>query len=262
MSALSEALAVLNRLPIGERAVRIGGDRLYVASLDRWVAALGWKLGLLERGEGRLMARVVRPGMVAVDVGANVGVHTLRLARAVGARGRVHALEPEPDNFRLLERAVREAGATQVRLHAAAAADRTGPLRLYLSPVNRGDHRMHADAVPRREVSVPAIVLDELLADEPRVDFVKIDVQGAEVLVLRGLRRTLARRPVAGVLCELSPELQRRAGTDPEEFFALFRAAGLAPHRVRRDGGTDAVSERDAVAEAGPSGYVNLWFTA
>jgi len=262
MTAVGRVLGALNRMPIGERAVRVDGDRLYVASLDRWLAALGWKVGLLERGERRLMARIVRPGMVAVDVGANVGVHTLRLARAVGAAGRVHALEPEPGNFRLLARAVRESGLAQVRLHAAAAADGAGTLHLYLSPVNRGDHRLHPDADARHEVTVDAVVLDELLADEPHVDFVKIDVQGAEVFVLRGLRRTLGRRPAAGVVCELSPALQRRAGTDPEEFFALFRAAGLAPHRIRRDGGTEAVSERDAIAAAGPSGYVNLWFTA
>lgn len=262
MSTVARLLGALNRLPIGERPVRVGGDVLYVASLDRYLAALGWKTGLLERGERRLMARVVRPGMVAVDVGANVGVHTLWLARAVGRDGRVHALEPEPGNFRLLARAVREADTSQVRLHAAAAAAEAGTLRLYLSAVNRGDHRTHPDAAPRTELSVPAVALDELLAAEPHVDFLKIDVQGAEVPVLRGLRTTLARRPAAGVLCEVSPALSRRAGTDPAEVFALFRAAGLRPHRVRRNGATEPLAEGDALAAAEAAGFVNLWFAA
>src|SRR5206468_3567375 len=81
-------LAALNRVPIGERAVRVDGERLYAASPDRWLAALAWKTGLLEGAERRMIAREVKPGMVAVDVGANLGVHTLALARAVGPAGR------------------------------------------------------------------------------------------------------------------------------------------------------------------------------
>src|SRR5206468_941885 len=138
----------------------------------------------LEGAERRLIVRAVKPGMVAVDVGANLGVHTLALARAVGPAGRVHALEPDPANFRLLARAVAEAGAAQVTLHRAAAAAQAGEIDLHLSPVNRGDHRLHPEAARRARLRVPVIVLDELLAGEPHVDFVKIDVQGAEVAVL------------------------------------------------------------------------------
>src|SRR5207244_6919481 len=90
---------------------------------------------------------------------------------------------------------------------------------------------------------VPVVVLDELLAGEPHVDFAKIDVQGAEVAVVRGLERTLSRNRAVGVLCELSPELLRQAGTDAEVLFALLRARGLRPHRVGRDG-TDRKSTR------------------
>jgi FkbM family methyltransferase len=78
------------------------------------------------------MARVVRPGMVAVDVGANVGVHTLWLARAVGRDGRVHALEPEPElpaAHARRARGERRAGAPP----SMAAAAEAGTLRLYLS---------------------------------------------------------------------------------------------------------------------------------
>ena len=84
MSLLEGLLAALNRLPLGERAVRVDGDRLYAASPDRLLAALAWKTGLLERAERRLIAREVKPGMVAVDVGANLGVHTRSEERRVG----------------------------------------------------------------------------------------------------------------------------------------------------------------------------------
>src|SRR5262249_53499009 len=139
---LGIGLGALNRLPIGQRSVRIGSDRLFAASLDRYVAALAWKFGWLQRDERELIRHEVRPGMVTVDVGANVGFHTLALARQVGDSGRVYAIEPDPGNFRLLSAAVRRSKLRQVRLCAAAAADRAGSLRLFLSPTNCGDHRV------------------------------------------------------------------------------------------------------------------------
>src|SRR3989442_15296406 len=174
-SPVERLFAALNRLPIGTRAVRLGHDRLYADSLDRWVAALGWSLGLLEARERSLMRATVRPGMVAVDVGANIGVHALTLGRCVGPTGRVYALEPEPRNFALLARAVRDAGLAHVRLVQAAAAERSGGTALYLARGNRGDHRVMP--VPRRSAARGgrAGALDGLLAGDPPGDFVKID---------------------------------------------------------------------------------------
>lgn len=262
MRALARLAGTLNRLPVGERALRVGADRVYVASLDRWLAALGWRLGWLEGAERRLMARIVGSGMVAVDVGANVGVHTLHLARRVGPGGRVHALEPAPENFRLLARAIDEAGLPQVRLHQVAAGERAGQGTLHLSAANRGDHRSHAAADLRAAVAVRVVALDELLADEARVDFVKIDVQGDEVSVLRGLGETLRRSPGVAVLCEVCPLLLRAAGASPEEVFALLGAAGLRPHRLGRDGTPEALEAGAGCAAAEAAGYLNLLFRA
>src|SRR5439155_241987 len=153
------------------------------------------RLARRARGRGALGARAGGDGRA-------------RLRR--GAWVRVNALA------RLLARAVTEARVAQVTLHRAAAAAQAGEMDLHLSAVNRGDHRLHPDAAPRARVRVPVVVLDELLAGEPHVDFVKIDVQGAEVAVVRGLERTLARNRAVGVLCELSPGLLRQAGSDAE----------------------------------------------
>jgi FkbM family methyltransferase len=259
-SVLARGLAVLNRVPIGERSVKIGPDRLYTHSVDRLLALWSWKWGLGEREERALIERVVQPGMIAVDVGANVGLHTLGLARHVGPEGRVHALEPEPDNFQLLAHAVKRAHATNVRLHQLAASDTKGTLTLYVSDANRGDHRTSPAPEARRSFTVSALPLDELLAHEPRIDFVKIDVQGAEVVVLRGMKETLRRSERIGVLCELTPALLARAGTSGEELLALFRGPGLVPHRIARTGETAPITESAALEEAERSGYVNLYF--
>ncbi len=259
-AALGRLAAVVNRLPLGERSVRVESGRLYAETLDRYLAALIWKLGWLEIEESGLIAREVKAGMTAVDVGANIGLHTLGLARRVGPAGRVHALEPEPRNFRLLARAVEAARLGNVRLHAAAAAERTGTLSLYISDANLGDHRAYPDGEHRRTVTVPTVTLDDVLAEEPRVDFMKIDVQGFEVHALRGMDRTLGRSPEIGVLCEVCPELLRSAGGGPEELFRLMRAAGLLPHRIRTSGRYEPVAPRRALEAAESWGYINLYF--
>jgi FkbM family methyltransferase len=257
---LARMLAIANRIPIGERAVHIGPDRLYPPSVDRYLAALCWKLGWLEAAERRLITRLVRPGMVTVDVGANLGLHTLHLARLVGPAGRVYAIEPDPDNFRALERAMSSAGLSQVHAIFAAANDHPGELVLYRSEVNGGDHRIHPSAEARHCVPVSGIVLDDLLADDERVDFLKIDVQGAEMATVRGLSRTLTRSPGIGILCELSPDLLARAGTNVGELLAFFHDAGLTPHRIRGDGTLVPVTKAAARATAEDARYVNLFF--
>lgn len=257
---MQRLLAVLNRLPVGRRAVPLGRDRLYADTLDRWVAAQGWRFGFLAGRERALIARTVQPGMTAVDVGANIGFHTLTLARAVGASGRVHAIEPDPRNFRLLARAVGDAGCTQVRLHQAAALDRAGTTTLYVAAANRGDHRLYAADEARDTVAVATIVLDALLAAEPRVDFIKMDVQGAEADVVRGLRATLVRHPAVRILSELSPEMLERAGADAEQFFAPLRSAGFRLHVLARDGTPVPVTEDEAWQAALTSGYLAVYF--
>jgi len=206
---------------IGIRSVRIGSDRVFVDSVDRYLAAWARKLRLRGAAVQRLIARELAADMIAVDVGANVGWHTLALARRVGVGGRVVALEPEPRAFELLGRAVWRWPHIEAR--QLAAADYSGWATLYVAPVDQGDHCIVPSGEERQRVTVRAVSLDDVLADLPRVDFVKVSAGGAEVMVLRGLRRTLATHGGVGVLCAVSPALLERAGAGADALFAPLR---------------------------------------
>ena len=81
VSAFEAALALLNRVPIGTREVSVEGLRLHPDSVDRWLAAWKWKLAWSRSREARYLRTVIAPGMVTADVGANIGLHALVLAR-------------------------------------------------------------------------------------------------------------------------------------------------------------------------------------
>lgn len=148
---------------------------------------------------------VVRPGMTVIDVGANVGQMTLELAELVGPDGRVLSVEPAPGNVEVLRRHVTANGfAERVEILAAACSDSDGQVNLFVlgerdDTVGSG-HTLAGEAALRRqgsegqvtERSVQAFTVDSLCAIrsiKPRV--VKIDVEGAELLVLRGMKQTL-----------------------------------------------------------------------
>ncbi len=146
-----------------------------------------------------------RPGDVFLDVGANIGWYTLRVAQMVGPEGLVLAVEPSPDNFAVLKENIKLNHLSNVTALNLAAWDRDADLDLILAKTCTGHTFKRAWANSGKPwscfserpvtVRVPARRLDDVLQEQnvTRVDWVKIDVEGAEAEVLRGLRKTLTR---------------------------------------------------------------------
>jgi FkbM family methyltransferase len=195
----------------------------------------------------------VKPGMVALDVGANVGFMAVHMAERAGPDGLVLAFEPEPRNFALLAVNARCARYRNVVPLEVAVGDRRGAARLYLSPRDGGDHRIVAGDDGREAIAVPLTTLDEVARERrTAIHFAKMDIQGAEGAAIRGMERTLASREFRGLVMEFWPDALRRAGDRPEGILETIRRAGLrcASHpRVNDDpaGFVASIPERGSV---------------
>jgi len=143
--------------------------------------------------EYALLTAHIRSGDWVLDVGANVGHYTLRMAELVGPSGRVVALEPVPDTFSLLAANVRLAAHANVSLLNVAASDSIGMARMEIPRFSDGRTNFYQAHL---SVDIGALAVLTLPVDAlslPRVSLVKIDVEGHEFPVLRGMRRLLER---------------------------------------------------------------------
>lgn len=216
------------------KTVRLGaGLRMRVSPLDengRWVYVHG-----LERGERitRQFVRLLRPGDHVIDVGANVGYFTLVAAHLVGPTGGVHAFEPSPQVCPWLRVNARLNPALNICVHQRAVADRGGGVRFHAAPCDRTGYSSLRDlgAETAGVTTVEAVALDDLLDELPPVRLVKIDVEGAEWLVLQGMRRLLERdRP--HLVCEIDDGFLRELGADAEGICGFLRDADYDLHRI------------------------------
>lgn len=169
------------------------------------------------------LRRFIAAGMTVVDVGANVGWYTLLSAQLVGPRGRVLSIEPEPRNFQSLVDSVTLNGFRNVEPIEAAVADFDGETALFLSRENPGGHSMVWPAVGH--VNVRALTLDTILAQRgiPRADLVKIDVESAEPIVVRGSPRMFFGDAPPIVVMEFSPRSWSEEGDLLERLHSRFR---------------------------------------
>jgi FkbM family methyltransferase len=241
------AWAFLHRLAFrgGETRVVVNGMPMWVDTRDRVIATRLLGEGVWEPAETAAFIARAREGMCVFDVGANIGYYTLLAARAVGPSGAVYAFEPEPRNFELLARNVAGNGFTNVRLFNAAVSSRPGPVRLHLDDANFGAHAFEAASVRTssgRSVDVDAVTLDGFAGEASGFSagvLVKIDVQGAEALVVAGGRGLLA-LPGVAVFLELWPVALERAQADPAGLLADLEGLGFSfedvgvPERDRR----------------------------
>lgn len=231
--------------------VEADGHLLDVDPRDRAVGARLRRRGVWSAAETALCKREVRAGMTVLDVGANIGYFTLLFARLVGADGRVFAFEPEPHNFDLLQRNIRRNGYANVTAVAKALSRASGTQQLYMSQDNLGDHRLAHGDTGRPSIDVPVVTLDDFFADHgTRVDFIKLDIQGAEPGALQGARRLIAANAPLSLISEFWPAGIRAFGDDPQEYLRTLRALGFriavigSGSRLRLDSLDDAAALR------------------
>lgn len=201
------------------RRVDLGGYELLVPAGDPDFGAIIESYRTYEEPVREALRANLRAGDVCLDVGANIGVMTFLAASIVGPDGLALAVEPNPDNVQILYRTIHMTGAANVLVLPVAASDAR---RVFSLAGRSNTHLVDArDPASGGGQFVQSVPLDDLLGDLPRLDFVKLDIEGHEPPALRGLARLLARhRP--GLLVEFNPECLAVQGQDPVELLRLL----------------------------------------
>lgn len=189
-----------------------------------------------------LIQRHVRPGAICLDVGANIGASVLALAKAVGDTGRVHAFEPAPPNLKRLRLnlSLNPILERRVTVHPVGLSDEPGRLFWRNEPGNPGNGFLGATG----EIEVTVATLDQQLdaAGVTRADFMKVDVEGMELKVFRGARRTLETlRP--NLYFEALSRFGRATGGGVfSEIESYLRGLNYELFRINPDGSVTAAS--------------------
>jgi FkbM family methyltransferase len=218
---------------------RIGRFRVRRRTDDLW-HILPWR----ERAIHAALERLLRPGDVFVDAGANIGVYTLLASRLVGQTGRVVAIEMMPDTAELLRRHVAENGCANVEIVERALNGRAGETVTARVPTGQHGQASVANMAEANRAYEERIVrtttLDDVTRGLQRIDILKLDVEGAELMALAGGATTLQK--TQKVIYESHTEAD-----------ALARALADAGFTVTSIMGKDRLAERQTSPSARPA---------
>lgn len=182
----------------------------------------------------------ISTGELCIDVGGNIGYYAVHLARAVGASGRVLCIEPLHRNFLVIALSAELNGLHNIDVVEAAAVDVAGPVGMHLPDTDSAYAHVQREnaAEGAGALKVAGVTIDSLLAgnDQP-VAFMKVDVEGAEELAVRGacdLLHDVKRKPRL-IMAELVPAYLSRFGSTMETVLAFFADAGYQPYRLNNN---------------------------
>ena len=226
---------------LGDRVMAIThrGEVIYLVPGDLDLTPSIMKYGRYEVHVEQAIMSCLHPGSTVVDIGANVGYHTMAIAGAYGRSCKIHAFEANPAIVPLLRASLfvnnysSFQGFGQVDLHPVAVADKPGQIILEAAPGHFGSGHIITDRIGAdfgeaysERTAVNAVRLDDVLASVPSVDFLHMDIEGAEPLAIAGARQLLERSPNLRILTEWSTSMMSTLA-DVNEYVQSLNAMGF-----------------------------------
>jgi FkbM family methyltransferase len=184
----------------------------------------------VERGVRAVLQDRLRPGDTAVDGGANIGLHALTMAKAVGPTGRLTCFEPVPHVADALAWTLRLNGfADYVHVERTALSDTLGEATLHVAAHSPSSSLFPlTDSTGSRPITVAKMSLDSALPPGSRLRLVKLDIEGAEARAWRGMQRVREESPDLHIVLEWSSSHFARSGDSAAEFYRAIRADGFS----------------------------------
>jgi len=210
----------------------LGKYKIFVDTRDIGITPHLVMDGFWETWLTQCMYRIIKPGDICIDVGANYGYYSLLMSSLTGKEGRTIAVEPNPYVFNLLA-ATASVHSSSIEPVQVALSDVTGYTTLVIPDNFFGDasivERKDKPRLARSRVDVKTQTLDELAVqlELPRIDLVKIDVEGAEPGVFNGMTETISKNDGLRVLIEYSPYLYDDAKSFTEFLFHHFEVSRI-----------------------------------
>lgn len=211
-----------------------------------------------ERDTVNLFKKIIKPGMVVVDIGAHVGYYTAIFAKLTGPTGTVFAFEADNDNFKILETNTKRY--KNVKIFNTAVTDKTGSVDFYKIKGNTGCHSVvvsdNAD-----KISVPATTLDEFISQNRlrRLDAIKIDIEGGEYLAFCGMRDLFTNAKNLSVVMEFNPTAIKLAGFEPQDFLNKIKEFNLEVLQILPAGRVEPIQiDQTEKFNYYRTGFVNL----
>lgn len=203
-----------------------------------------------EKGEEKLARNLVKKGMCVFDVGANIGVYTKLLCELTGSKGSVYAFEPSKQTFNILNKKINKSQLKNaVLINAAVYSEETviefNEFAQEYSAWNSIGHPVMPDPEDHRRIvpivkssRVKTVQLDSFCREHnvEKIDYLKVDVEGAEIFVLKGAQELLQNKKIGYLQFEISQKMLEGLKTKAKEVFTLLNKFGYECHKINEDG--------------------------
>jgi FkbM family methyltransferase len=180
-----------------------------------------------------LCKKYIKPGSVIVDIGANIGFYSSIFSGLTGINGKVFSFEPDQNNFQKLRENISQL--ENCTLVNAAVAQTTGKLNFYISHRLNVDHRTVQPEKFHTKVEVQSVSLDDYLGVDAKVNFIKMDIQGAEMDALMGMKNILMNNDLI-LISELWPYSLKRAGYTVIDMIDFLNELNYTIKTINADG--------------------------
>lgn len=185
--------------------------------------------GAHEPGLTKLARAVLKPGMTAIDLGAQYGYYTLIFAKLVGEQGEVYSFEPDEKNYRQIERGIKKNSFRNIMLIKKAVSDKNGTVHFFLAAKSTGVHSLYEVTGGGKWHEIEAGRLDDILAEQiTPIDFIKMDIEGAELKALRGMSRVIQENPKLKMAVELHRNIDQLPDTSMRQLLGALREYGFS----------------------------------
>lgn len=219
--------------------VKVLDHRMFLNPKDD---ALGvFTIGSYEPEVVDIFKKHIKKGDTVLDIGAYIGYHTLIMAKLVGEEGKVFAFEPDPVNFQYLIKNAAENGYRNIVAFQKAVSDKTGKGRLFM-----GDSSSLStiyDTGGKKYKEIETIKIDDYFGKK-RVDLAKIDAEGAEALILEGMKETIKNNPQLKMVIECQSEMLKKGGSSPKELLESLKSFGFKSIQIDNK---DLFCEKDKI---------------